>query len=147
EQHIGKRLPAGDIVTTDGKVIGRHNGIHRYTIGQRRGLGIAWQHPLYVVAIDAANNRIIVGSNDELLSSGLIASGINFMKATALNNTPVWIKTRSTQKPCKATATTDNGRLIITFDQPQSSITPGQAVVCYDDDGAILAGGWIKEKL
>ena len=147
EQRTGKRLPAGDIVTTDGKVIGRHKGIHRYTIGQRRGLGIAWHHPLYVVAIDAVNNRIIAGSKDELLSSGLIASGINFMKATALNSTPVWIKTRSTQKPCKAIATAYSDRLTIIFDQPQSSITPGQAVVCYDNEGAILAGGWIEEKL
>lgn len=145
EQRIGYRPPKGDIVTTSGKVIGRHKGIHHYTIGQRRGLGIAWEHPLYVVAIDAVNNRIVVGSKDELMAKGLIASQVNFMKVTVAYNTPVWIKTRSTQKPFKAYATYENDTLTVTFASPQASITPGQAVVCYDDDGAILFGGWIDK--
>jgi tRNA-specific 2-thiouridylase len=144
EQRLGYIPPKGDIVTTDGKVVGKHNGIHRYTIGQRRGLGIAWEHPLYVVAIDATHNRIVVGSKDELLAKGLIATQINFMKATFAHNTPVWVKTRSTQKPFKAIATYDSNVLTVNFESPQASITPGQAVVCYDDDGAILFGGWIE---
>lgn len=147
EQRLGYKPPSGDIVTTDGKVLGRHKGIHRYTIGQRRGLGIAWEHPLYVVAIDATNNRIIVGSKDELLAKGLLATQVNFMKVTIAHNTPVWVKTRSTQKPFKAHATYENDILTVTFETPQASITPGQAVVCYDDDGAILFGGWIDKSI
>ncbi len=145
EQRLSYKPPKGDIVTTSGKVIGRHKGIHHYTIGQRRGLGIAWEHPLYVIAIDAVNNRVIVGSKDELLANGLIASQVTFMKVTVAHNTFVWIKTRSTQKPFKAFATYQNDTLTITFESPQASITPGQAVVCYDDNGAILFGGWIEK--
>ncbi len=145
EQRLGYSPPEGDIVTTQGIVIGRHHGIHRYTIGQRRGLGIAWEHPLYVVAIDAVHNRIIVGSKDELMAKGLVATQINFMKVTIAHNTPVWVKTRSTQKPFKAHATFEHNTLTITFETPQASITPGQAAVCYDDDGAILFGGWIDK--
>ncbi len=145
EQRKGIIPPPGDIVTTDGTVIGRHKGIHRYTIGQRRGLGIAWQHPLYVVAIDATNNRIVAGSKDELVAKGLVATQINFMKVTIAHNTAVWVKTRSTQKPFKAHATYENNTLTVTFEMPQASITPGQAVVCYDDDGAILFGGFIDK--
>jgi len=144
EQRLGYRPPKGDIVTTDGKIIGKHKGIHYYTIGQRRGLGIAWSHPLYVVAIDAANNRIIVGSKDELLAQGLVATQVNFMKVTIAHKTAVWVKTRSTQKPFKAHATYENNTLTVIFEKPQASITPGQAVVCYDDDGAILFGGVIE---
>lgn len=144
EQRMGYRPPKGDIVLTNGTIIGKHKGIHHYTIGQRRGLGIAWSHPLYVVAIDAANNRIIVGSKDELLAKGLVATQVNFMKETSARNTPVWVKTRSTQKPFKATASHENETLTVTFETPQASITPGQAVVCYDDEGAILFGGVIE---
>ncbi|MGQ9841986.1 MAG: tRNA 2-thiouridine(34) synthase MnmA [Spirochaetota bacterium] len=144
EQRLGYTPPDGDIVTTNGQIIGKHKGIHHYTIGQRRGLGIAWNHPLYVVAIDAANNRIIVGSKDELLSQGLVATRVNLMKATIAHYIPVWVKTRSTQKPFKATALYENNILTLTFEKPQASITPGQAVVCYDDDGAILFGGFIE---
>ncbi|MCX8123182.1 MAG: tRNA 2-thiouridine(34) synthase MnmA [Spirochaetes bacterium] len=147
EQRLGYTPLKGDIVTIDGRVIGTHNGIHRYTIGQRRGLGIAWEHPLYVVAIDAVNNRIIVGNKAQLLAKGLVATQINFMKVTFANNTPVWIKTRSTQKPFKALATYENNALTVTFESPQASITPGQAVVCYDDTGAICFGGWIERGL
>lgn len=143
QQRTGFRPPPGDIVTKSGDVIGRHNGIHRYTIGQRRGLGIAWPHPLYVAAIDAQNNRIIAGGKDDLSAGGLAASRINFMKADSLHDTPVWVKTRSTQKPFKAYVTVINDTCTVTFESPQESISPGQAVVCYDDEGAILAGGWI----
>ncbi|MEJ5361043.1 MAG: tRNA 2-thiouridine(34) synthase MnmA [Spirochaetota bacterium] len=147
EHRKGIIPPPGDIVTTDGTVVGKHKGIHRYTIGQRRGLGIAWHHPLYVVAIDAKSNRIIVGSKDELLAKGLVATQINFMKVTVAYNTPVWVKTRSTQTPFKAHATIENNTLTVTFETPQASITPGQAVVCYNEKGAILFGGWINRSV
>jgi len=145
QRHTGITPPPGDIVDTTGKVIGRHRGIHRYTIGQRRGLGIAAPHPLYVVEIDAENNTIIAGPREALNRDGLTAANISYMKTTSLHDIHARVKTRSTQTPFRASLTEENGEVRVLFDEPHTGITPGQASVFYDEKGDILGGGWIEK--
>ncbi|MBN2160514.1 MAG: tRNA 2-thiouridine(34) synthase MnmA [Spirochaetes bacterium] len=133
----------GDIVDTAGTVIGRHRGIHHYTIGQRRGLGIAASRPLYVVRIDAAENRIIAGNWEDLESYYLFAGSINYMKETELDGRLALVKTRSTQSPVRATLKEKNDGITVEFDEPQIGISPGQAAVFYNNDMHVLGGGLI----
>jgi tRNA-uridine 2-sulfurtransferase len=139
------RLPgAGEIVDTNGEVIGKHAGIHRYTIGQRRGIGIADERPLYVVSLDASTNRVMVGSQNELLSSEFVAAGVNWI-AAAEPMAPVRAEVRIRYRHMAAPATitpVDNRRARVVFDEPQRAITPGQATVFYRGD-EVLGGGWI----
>ncbi|HOD15340.1 MAG TPA: tRNA 2-thiouridine(34) synthase MnmA [Spirochaetota bacterium] len=143
-----RALPGpGDITDSAGTVIGKHRGIHRYTIGQRRGLGIASPRPLYVTAIDAPSNRIIAGQREELYAGALVAVGINYMKETALDGLRVLAKTRSTQPPVDAHLSADGASIVVTFTEPQAGISPGQAVVFYNDRMEVLAGGIIERSL
>ncbi len=142
------RLPgAGDIVDVHGRVVGQHEGIHRYTIGQRRGIGIAQQRPLYVVSIDAHANRVVVGSDEELLSNEFIAAGVNWI---ALDNpsdavrAEVRVRYRHTAAPATITPLAD-ARVRVVFDEPQRAITPGQATVFYRGD-EVVGGGWIVRR-
>jgi len=142
------RLPgAGEIVDTAGRVVGQHEGIHRYTIGQRRGIGIAEQRPLYVISIDAERNKVAVGSAEELLSSEFTAAGVNWI---SLDNpsTPVRadvrVRYRHTAAPATITPLAD-ARARIVFDEPQRAITPGQATVFYRGD-EVVGGGWIVRR-
>jgi tRNA-specific 2-thiouridylase len=139
------RLPgAGEIVDVAGRVIGRHEGIHRYTIGQRRGIGIADEKPLYVVSINAGRNRVTVGSAEELLSSEFTAAGVNWI---AFDNpadpvrADVRVRYRHTAAPATITVLPD-ARARIVFAEPQRAITPGQATVFYRGD-EVIGGGWI----
>ncbi len=140
-----ERLPgAGEIVDTTGKVVGRHEGIHRYTIGQRRGIGIADQRPLYVVSITADKNRVTVGSAEELLSTEFIAAGVNWISFDDPAD-PVRAEVRVRYRHTAAPATIfplPNNRARIVFDEPQRAITPGQATVFYRGD-EVAGGGWI----
>jgi tRNA-uridine 2-sulfurtransferase len=134
----------GEIVTTGGDVIGQHTGIHRYTIGQRRGIGIAAEQPLYVIGIDAPQNRVMVGGADQLLGLEFTAAGVNWI---AFDNpaSPVRaeVRVRYRHTPAPATITPLNdGRVEVRFDEPQRAITPGQATVFYRDD-EVVGGGWI----
>jgi tRNA-specific 2-thiouridylase len=134
----------GEIVTTDGTVLGTHRGVHRYTIGQRRGIGVANPRPLYVLAVDADGNRVVVGSDDELLSDEFTAAGVNWI---ALDNPrdPVRAAVRIRYRHNAAAATITpqpHGRARVTFDEPQRAITPGQATVFYRGD-EVVGGGWI----
>ena len=147
ERRTGSIPPPGDIVSTGGKVLGRHRGIHRYTIGQRRGLGIAAERPLYVVGIDAARNVVIAGFREELFRSGLYARDITLMKAQSLDGIGALVKTRSTQRPFAATLSERDGGVEVRFAEPQAGITPGQAAVFYDESGDVLGGGWIESAL
>ena len=147
EQHTGITPPPGDIVDMGGSVIGSHKGIHRYTIGQRRGLGIAAPHPLYVVEIRPDDNTIVAGPRHALERTGLVASGISYMKALTLHGLTAMVKTRNTQIPLKAQLSEEDGNVLARFESPQTGITPGQAAVFYDMDGAILGGGWIERSL
>ncbi|MFW5807542.1 MAG: tRNA 2-thiouridine(34) synthase MnmA [Spirochaetota bacterium] len=138
----------GDITDLSGKILGRHHGIHRYTIGQRRGLGISHTEPLYVTGIVPEENRIIAGTKEHLFREGLVARGVTFQKATALDGDTVYAKIRSTHPPVKAQATvSDEGLLTVRFEELTQQISPGQAAVLYDEGGNILAGGWIERSL
>jgi tRNA-uridine 2-sulfurtransferase len=142
------RLPGtGEIINTSGAVIGTHEGIHRYTIGQRRGIGIANAQPLYVTAIDAARNRITVGNQDELLCDEFIAAGVNwiaFEPPSEAVRAEVRVRYRHTAEPATITPLPDN-RVRVKFDEPQRAITPGQATVFYRGN-EVGGGGWIMKR-
>lgn len=144
-ENSAERLPGpGEIVDTNDRVIGHHEGIHRYTIGQRRGLGIADERPLYVISIDADRNRVTAGGSEELLSGEFTAAGVNWI-AFADPKEPVRanvrVRYRHTAAPATITPLAD-ARAHIIFDEPQRAITPGQATVFYLDD-EVVGGGWI----
>ena len=153
--HEGREaeLPeGGEIVNTAGSVVGSHTGIHRYTIGQRRGLGIANEKPLYVVQIERARNQIIVGEENELEQSEFVAKGVNWV-AYDTPSEPVraLVKIRYRHDPSPATIfpLVDEGirapHARIVFDEPQRAITPGQATIFYDTETSeeVVGGGWI----
>ena len=142
------RLPnSGEIVSSQGKVVGTHPGLHHYTIGQRRGLGIAYAHPLYVIGIESATNRVIVGDQDELMSNEFAAAGVNwiaFDDPTEAVRAEVRIRYRHTAAPAIITPLTAS-RARVKFDDSQRAITSGQATVFYRGD-EVLGGGWIVKK-
>ena len=137
----------GEIVSTGGEVIGHHTGIHRYTIGQRRGIGIAGEQPLYVIGIDAPENRIVVGHHDDLLAREFTAGGVNWIAFDdAAEPVRAEVRVRYRHTPAPATITPiENNRVRVVFDEPQRAITPGQATVFYRDD-EVLGGGWIVKR-
>ncbi|MGP1375181.1 MAG: tRNA 2-thiouridine(34) synthase MnmA [Almyronema sp.] len=141
---------AGDIVHTSGRVLGQHEGIHHYTIGQRKGLGIAAPHPLYVVAIDVARNQVIVGDRSSAHQSECTVRQVNWVSIAAPQSpirVMVQIRYRSAAVPATvvplAAEAADGHRMRLVFDQPQFGVTPGQAAVCYDGD-RLLGGGLIE---
>jgi tRNA-specific 2-thiouridylase len=140
-----ERTPApGQIVNTRGQVVGTHSGIHRYTIGQRRGIGVAHPRPLYVIAIDAARNRVVVGEGEELLSREFTAAGVNwvaFDQPDGAVRADVRVRYRHTAAPATIEPLAED-RARVTFDEPQRAITPGQATVFYRGD-EVIGGGWI----
>ena len=139
------RLPgSGEIVDSAGRRIGTHGGVHRYTIGQRRGIGIADERPLYVMSVDAPTNRVTVGSQEELLSSEFNAAGVNWIaleKPIGEVFAEVRVRYRHHAAPATITRLPDQ-RARIFFDEPQRAITPGQATVFYRGD-EVVGGGWI----
>jgi tRNA-specific 2-thiouridylase len=144
ERHTGRRSPEGDIVDEAGRVLGRHRGIIRYTIGQRRGLGIALNDPLYVKAKSAADNTVTLGPEESLYAKSLIANDLNLIMQERLEKPlRVSVRTRYLQKEQMATAEqTGEDTLRVDFDEPQRAITPGQAVALYDGD-LVVGGGVI----
>ena len=134
----------GDIVTEEGVVIGRHTGVHNYTVGQRRGLGFATGKAIYVLAIDAEHNRVIVGEDDALRATTLEIEDVNWVSIEEpVAPVRAQVKIRHKHEPAAATVDASPGnRARITFDAPQRAITPGQAAVIYDGD-VVLGGGWI----
>jgi tRNA-specific 2-thiouridylase len=146
EDRVDEQPSRGKIVSTAGDVLGSHTGIHRYTVGQRRGLGIANEKPLYVVQIERAKNQIIVGDADELDSSEFIAKGVNWV---AFDTPPeavrADVKVRYRHDPSPATIRVlPDARARILFDEPQRAITPGQATIFYNGD-EVVGGGWIAK--
>ncbi len=135
---------SGEIVNTRGEVIGAHGGVHRFTVGQRRGLGISRQLPLYVVAIEPEKNQVVVGEANELLASDLTAAGVNWIAFDAPDaEVRAQVRVRYRHEAAPATITpVGAGRVRIHFDEPQRAITPGQATVFYDGE-EVLGGGWI----
>jgi tRNA-specific 2-thiouridylase len=144
-EDASERLPGGgEIVDARGTVVGQHTGIHRYTIGQRRGIGIAAAQPLYVTNIDAARNRIVVGEQDDLLSKEFTAAGVNWVAFDQPGDSVrAEVRVRYRHQPAEATITPiENNRVRINFDEPQRAITPGQATVFYRGH-EVVGGGWI----
>jgi tRNA-specific 2-thiouridylase len=150
-----EQLPdtSGELVTTEGRVLGHHEGIHNFTVGQRKGLGVATGSPLYVININGQEGKVTVGGNDELLSRTLIARDLNWIAVDGLrdaganSNAPMRVtaKIRHRHEPAPAVLEpAPNGEVRVTFDEPQRAITPGQAVVFYDGD-LVVGGGWIAE--
>lgn len=147
EDKAPEALKAGNIVDTHGKILGRHKGLPLYTIGQRKGLGIAAGRPLYVVALDYDRNQVIVGADDDVFADELIAHDLNFITFDKLEDRMnVAAKIRYSAKESSATLTPlANGQVNVKFEQPQRAITPGQSVVFYDGD--IVVGGGIISKV
>ncbi len=145
ERKIPVNNVEGDIITEDGNVIGRHSGVHNYTIGQRKGLGFATGKAVYVLAIDAEKNRVVVGEDDALRTSTFEIEDVNWISmeepAVPLR---AEVKIRHKHEPAAASVEALPGnRARITFDAPQRAITPGQAAAIYSGD-VVLAGGWIR---
>jgi tRNA-uridine 2-sulfurtransferase len=143
----GQKLPedAGDIVTTTGEVRGRHNGLHRYTVGQRKGLGISEGRPMYVVALDRTENRLIVGDDCDLRSTTCDVRQVNWIPYEVPSG-PVRanVRIRNRHEPAEAEiAPVGITDARITFSAPQRAITPGQAAVFYSGE-RVLGGGWIR---
>ncbi|MCX5666027.1 MAG: tRNA 2-thiouridine(34) synthase MnmA [Candidatus Omnitrophica bacterium] len=146
KKKTGVAIKSGEIVNKDGKVLGTHKGIPYYTIGQRRGLGVAYSEPLYVTGIDRSRNRLIVGVKKDVLKSSLIAHRLNWMAIEDIGKElRVKAKIRYNHKPEPATVSRMGADMVrVDFDQPQEAPTPGQAVVFYNKD-IVVGGGWIKE--
>jgi tRNA-specific 2-thiouridylase len=142
-----KRVAAGKIVDTRGTVLADHDGIENFTIGQRKGMGFAAGERRYILKIIAAENQVVVGSREELLANGLIASGVNWLTETPSESLACTAKIRYRHAAAPATVRVfgENGARV-EFEQAQSAITPGQAVVFYDGS-RVLGGGWIEEAI
>jgi len=143
---VGKRaqIPGGVIQDREGHVLGRHEGVHRFTIGQRKGLGLSAGVPLYVVGIDADTASVTVGSREDLERTELTASRVNWMSGN-VPAAPIRARAQIRYRHREALATitpTGSDSVSVVFDEPQTAITPGQAVVFYDRD-VVLGGGWI----
>ena len=146
ERYTGKTYPQGDFLDLSGKVVGTHNGAVSYTLGQRKGLGLAMGAPVYVCAKDMEKNTVTVGPNEALFSHALIAQDWNWFPFPALTEPlRVSAKARYNQPPQPATVYPESdGRAKVIFDAPQRALTPGQAVVLYDGD-LVVGGGTITE--
>lgn len=144
EEKRGPGLMDGEIIHVSGEVLGRHRGTYRYTIGQRRGLGIAWPQPLYVVGIDAVAKRVVVGEQEHLAVAELTVHEAvwNIPGPGEPFRTRCRIRYRHREVPALVTPL-PQGRARVLFDEPQRGVTPGQAAVFYDGD-RVLGGGWIE---
>ncbi|MFB3881036.1 MAG: tRNA 2-thiouridine(34) synthase MnmA [Armatimonadota bacterium] len=145
-QYLTRRRPEvavpGSIVDTKGREVGRHRGIAFYTVGQRKGLGIAAAKPLYVLSIDAQANRLVVGNEGEAAFKGLVMREVNYVSAPSLpaEGADLTVKVRSTARPVACTARPQGSRVVVEFAQPERAVAPGQAAVCYDGDTVALGG-------
>jgi tRNA-specific 2-thiouridylase len=142
----GEEVPdtSGELVTTAGEVVGTHGGIHNFTVGQRKGLGVATGSPLYVLEIRGDKRQVVVGAGEELLSRTLRAKKMNWIAIDDLRE-PMRVHAKIRHRHDAAPATvekTGGDEVVVTFDTPQRAITPGQAVVFYDGD-VVVGGGWI----
>jgi tRNA-specific 2-thiouridylase len=145
EQGSSLRKEIGDIVTTSGEVIGQHPGLHHFTVGQRRGLGLAAGRPVYVVSLDRVKNRLVVGEDADLQSSVCEVRNVNWIPF-AIPDGPVeaMVRIRNRHEPATAEITAlDAASARVIFREPQRAITPGQAAVFYSGE-KVLGGGWIR---
>ena len=143
-RYTGKNYPQGNFVDKDNNILGKHKGIVNYTIGQRKGLGISAKEPLYVLAVEPDENKVVLGSNDELFSTTLDAHDLNLIAIDKVTE-PMRVKARVRYRHIEQWATVtqpDEDTLHVVFDEPQRAITKGQAVVLYQDD-VVIGGGTI----
>jgi len=142
----GEAMPetAGELVASSGEVLGRHEGISGFTVGQRKGLGVRSPSPLYVLQIDPASHKVTVGADEELATKTLRARGLNWISIPALNGSMrVRVKIRHRHEPAWATLEpVGDDEVMATFDEAQRAVTPGQSAVFYDGD-EVVGGGWI----
>jgi tRNA-specific 2-thiouridylase len=135
---------SGEIVTTDGQVVGRHEGLENFTIGQRKGLGIAFGTPRYVVRLERDARRVVIGTHEELACHRLTARDVNWLVDLPAAPFRCHVKIRYLSQPVAATVEpTGPDRFIATLDEPKHGVAPGQAAVCYEGD-RVLGGGWIE---
>lgn len=142
KERMGELPPQGEFVDQSGKVLGKHKGIVHYTVGQRKGLGVAFGKPMFVLSIDPKTNRVVLGEKGTEFASSLVAENPNFIpfdKLTAPMRAE--IKVRYSAKPALGTVIPREGGVYVEFDSPQRAITPGQAVVFYQPDGDMVLGG------
>jgi tRNA-specific 2-thiouridylase len=142
----GESLPdtAGELVTTDGRVVGEHGGIHNFTVGQRKGLGVATGSPLYVIQIKGDAHQVVVGNQEDLYSRTLRTHRVNLITTEDLNE-PMRVMVKIRHRHPAAPATIERSgadEILVTFDEAQRAVTPGQAAVFYDGD-VVMGGGWI----
>ena len=146
---ISGEMAGGEMVTTDGKVIGEHAGVHNFTVGQRKGLGVATGSPLYVIQIKNDTRQVVVGKDEELYSRTLRACRVNLISTAELREPMrVAVKIRHRHQPAPAIIepvgeSAGPDEVQVTFDEPQRALTPGQAAVFYDGD-IVVGGGWIE---
>jgi tRNA-specific 2-thiouridylase len=145
EQGETPREITGDMVTTDGQVIGEHTGVHNFTVGQRKGLGVSTGSPLYVIQINNDTRQVVVGKDEELYARTLLARRVNLISMAELREPMrVAVKIRHKHQPAPAVIESAGpDEIRVTFDDPQRAITPGQAAVFYDGD-TVVGGGWIE---
>ncbi|HZZ41316.1 MAG TPA: tRNA 2-thiouridine(34) synthase MnmA [Tepidisphaeraceae bacterium] len=142
-----ERFRAGAFVTVRGEKIGEHDGHQQFTVGQRKGLGVALGYPIYVVDIDAETNQVVVGEKEDLLRGGLRAKQLNLLSSRLRaggGEVKCSAKIRYNHQPVEAVAEVIGEEMRVRFEEKQSAVTPGQAVVLYDGD-IVLGGGWIEE--
>jgi len=146
DRHAAAGPRGGEIIDEEGHVLGGHHGIHRFTVGQRKGLGLgasATGAPLYVLALRPAARQVVVGPRSSLERTALTASGVNWIAGEPTGSRRASVQIRHRHQPAPATIrTSGSGRAEVVFDAPQIAVTPGQAVVFYDDD-LVVGGGWI----
>lgn len=146
--HTGREFPPGEFVGTGGQVYGQHKGVIRYTVGQRKGLGLSFPQPMYVCKVDPQQNQVVLGIHEELFASALTAGDVNLISVPELKG-PMRVKAkiryRQPEQPATVTQTGPD-ELQVVFDQPQRAITKGQAVVLYDGD-TVVGGGTIRRVL
>lgn len=142
------QVPAGDIVSQDGHVVGSHDGIHRFTVGQRRGLGLGGlPEPQYVTHIDAERGQVTVGTKSQLMTRGLVATGVSWLEGVPTQEVMATVKIRSRHPALPSRIVTQpEGRAEVWFQESYPAVTPGQAAVFYDGE-RVLGGGWIEKAL
>jgi tRNA-specific 2-thiouridylase len=147
EKGVAVKRTSGEIVNTEGRTLGRHEGVHHFTVGQRKGLGIATGEALYVIATDPATRRVTVGGNEDLQCSRFVANQVNWISIAGLASgdslrAQVKIRNKHAAAPATLRGTDDAERVEVCFDDPQRAITPGQGAVFYSSE-IVLGGGWI----
>ena len=146
EQGDARDFAHGEVVTTGGRVLGEHDGIHHFTVGQRRGLGVAAGERLYVIATEPSTRRVIVGRDEELLRETLFAREVNWIpwdQPAGPFRAAVKIRNKHEAAPATVLPAGEPGRVEVRFDERQRAVTPGQAAVFYDGD-LVVGGGWIE---